>query len=286
MELLEPPADYPYPRVLDEIAEAGYAGTELGPYGFLPTDPASLKSEMKQRGLTLCSAFVAMHLGDAAAHAAGFAHVTRTADLLEKVGSRILVLSDEVTPARLAVAGRAATTGLHAWTSEEWKVAGGGIREIVALCRARGLAVAFHHHVGTHVESPEEIDRLFSLLSSEELGLCLDTGHCFYGGGDPVAVLDRYADRVRCLHFKDVDATRLEEARQQQLNFYDAIRHGVFVPLGQGSVDFARFVSLLRQQQFDGWVVAEQDVLEGGAGASTPLANAMAARRFLRDLGI
>lgn len=286
MELLEPPAAYPYSRVLDEIAQAGYAGTELGPYGFYPTDPACLQSELKQRALTLCSAFVAMHLGDAAAHAEGFAHVTRTANLIEQVGCRVLVLCDEVTPARLAVAGRAATTRLHAWTPEEWTVAEQAVREVVALCRARGLTVAFHHHVGTHVESPEETDHLFSLFSAEELGLCLDTGHCLYGGGDPVAELERYGTRVRCLHFKDVDAKRLEEVRRQQLNFYDAVRHGVFVPLGQGSVDFARFVSLLQQQQYDGWVVAEQDVLEGGQGATTPLANARAAREFLRTLGI
>jgi inosose dehydratase len=286
MELLEFPSDYPFARVLDEIADAGYAGTELGPYGFLPTEPATLKKELKGRGLTLCSAFVAMHLGNRGAHEGGFAHVARTAELLQQVGCRVLILSDEVTPERLAVAGRAAEAPEASWMEAEWEAAQQALRQIVALCRARGLEVAFHHHVGTHVETPEEVEQLFSLLPQEELGLCLDTGHYFYGGGDPVTGLKRCASRVRCLHFKDVDATRLEKARRQQLGFYDAVRHGVFVPLGQGTVNFSSVVDLLRQHGFDGWVVAEQDVLEGGRGATSPLANAIAGREYLRSLGI
>lgn len=286
MERLEPPADYPFPRVLDEISHAGYAGTELGPYGFLPTEPSRLKNELEQRGLTLCSAFVAMHLGDRAAHEAGFAHVARTAELICRVGCRVLILSDEVTPERLATAGRSAEAAKLSWTPAQWEAAQQAICQVLALCRAMGLEVAFHHHVGTHVETPEEIKRLFSLLPPEELKLCLDTGHCVYGGGDPVDELERYAPRVRCVHLKDVDAARLEEARRQRLNFYDAVRHGVYVPLGQGRVNFSRVLQLLRQHKFDGWVVAEQDVLPGGHGAATALANAIAGRAFLRTLGV
>jgi inosose dehydratase len=286
MELLEPPADYPYQRVLDEIAQAGYAGSELGPYGFLPSEPRCLKEELGKRKLILCAAFVAMHLGDAGAHDDGFAHVTRTANLLQQVGCRLLVLSDEVTPARMAAAGRPEAAHQHSWSPQEWKATEQAIRRVVAICREKGLSVAFHHHVGTHVETPDEVDRLFSLFSPDELGLCLDTGHCLYGGGDPVAELDRYATRLRHLHFKDIDAARLDEVRQRRLSFYDAVRHGVFAPLGQGNIAFARVVDILREKQFGGWIVAEQDVLEGGRGASTPLANAMAGRRFLSDLGI
>ncbi|MFQ5694350.1 MAG: TIM barrel protein [Terriglobia bacterium] len=286
MELHEPPPDYPYTRVLEEIAQAGYAGTELGPYGFLPTDPATLKKGLKQRRLTLCSAFVAMHLGDRKAHQAGFAHVTRTAELLCQVGCRVLILADEVTPERLAAAGRAADAAQHGWTEAEWEVAQQALSEVVSLCRARGLEVAFHHHVGTHVETPEEVDRFLALRPAEDFGLCLDTGHCLYGGGDPVEELKRYASRVRCLHFKDIDAGRLDEVRRQQLDFYDAVRHGVFALLGQGAVNLQSVVELLRLQEFDGWVVVEQDVLPGGRGATTPLENATAGREFLRTLGI
>jgi inosose dehydratase len=286
MEQLERPDEYPYPRVLGEMAQAGYTGTELGPYGFLPTEPGVLGKELGQRGLKLCSAFVAMHLGNKDVHETGFARVARTAELLSQVGCRILILSDEVTPERLACAGRPADAAKLCWTQAQWGIAQQAIYQVVALCRDQGLEVAFHHHVGTHVETPDEVDRLFSLLPPERLKLCLDTGHCVYGGGDPVAELQQYASRVRCVHLKDIDAAILEYARRQRLGFYDAVRHGVFVPLGQGTVDFSRVLSLLRQQGYDGWVVAEQDVLAGGRGATTPLANAIAAREFLRTLGI
>lgn len=286
MENVENPPEYPYSRVLDEIMQAGYAGTELGPYGFLPSDPAVLKSELAKRGLTLCSAFVEMHLGNQAPLEAGFAHVTRSAKLISAAGAHLLILSDEITPERNAVAGRREEANRLSWSEAEWKTAVGAIRQVVACCNAVGLKVAFHHHVATHVETPEEVDKLFSLLAPEELGLCLDTGHYAYGGGDPVAFLERHVTRVRCIHLKDVDGARLEEARRQRLDFYEAVRQGVFAPLGKGSVDFSRILALLQKSNFDGWVVVEADVLPGGLGADAPLPNAIDGREFLRKFGI
>ncbi len=285
MENHDPPSDYPYSRVLDEIAEAGYEGTELGPYGFLPTNPGVLTKELKRRNLTLCSAFVGMFLGDRAAHETGLAQVACTANLLSQLGCPVLILSDEITPSRLAVAGRPSEAARLSWSQENWEVALRAIRQVIDLCRSKGLQVAFHPHVGTHVETPAEVEQLLSFFPSE-LGLCLDTGHCLYGGGDPVAMLERYASLIRCVHLKDIDGGRLDEIRRRRLNFYDAVRAGVFVPLGQGRVDFVRVIQLLRQKGFEGWLVAEQDVLENGPSSAAPLSNAMAARRFLRTLGI
>lgn len=279
------PAEYPYSRVLDEIAEAGYAGTELGTYGFLPSDPAVLRSELARRNLTLCSAFVAFPLGNSAAHSTGFAHVDRTADLISMAGARLLILSDEVCSERSAVAGRTEEADQHSWNEAEWNAAIQAIREVARRGERFGLKVAFHHHAGTHVETPAEIDQLLSSLSPEELGLCLDTGHYAYGGGNPLSALDRYASRLRCVHLKDMDARRAEAARRQKLNFHGAVRSGVFAPLGTGSIDFRRVLGLLEQHRFDGWAVVEQDVLAGGEGAASPLANAVAARQFLRKLG-
>lgn len=286
MESVELPPEYPYSRVLDEIAQAGYAGTELGPYGFLPTEPIRLRQELDRRGLTLCSAFVAMHLGTSAAHEAGFSHVEGTVHLVSQAGCGLLILSDEISAQRSQTAGRTSEAHSLSWTKQEWKSAERAIGEVMTRCRRAGLRVAFHHHVGTHVETPEEVERLFSIFSPDELGLCLDTGHCYYGGGDPLAVLERYADRVRSVHLKDVDAQRLEEARRHKMDFHEGVRHGVFVPLGKGAVNFSQVLALLRKHDFDGWVVVEQDVLAGGQGADSPLANAIAGREFLRRVGI
>jgi inosose dehydratase len=284
MESVPFPSEYPYSRVLDEIAQAGYGGTELGPYGFLPTDPTALCQQLEQRKLTLCSAFVEVPLADKGAIAAGLRQLERTAKLLRDVGCYLLIVSDEKTAERCALAGRCSGTQQYSYNQQQWCMAGETIHKVLELCARFGMSVAFHHHVGTHVETPEEIDQLFSL--TEELGLCLDTGHCVYGGGDPLAVLQRHIGRLRCLHFKDIDGVRLDEVRRQQLDFHAAIRRQVFVPLGRGVVDFSRLLNLVRKHGFEGWIVAEQDVLEGGVNGAAPLANAMAARRFLQQMGV
>jgi inosose dehydratase len=286
MESVPFPREYPYSRVLDEIAQSGYMGTELGPYGFLPTESVTLCKHLEQRKLTLCSAFVEVCLADRAAAETGLKDVERTAKLLREAGCHLLVLSDEKTADRCALAGRCSGTQEYSYQQQQWRMAEQTIREVLSLCATFGMRVAFHHHVGTHVETPEEIDQLFSMFSTEELGLCLDTGHCVYGGGDPLAVLERHIGRLRCLHFKDVDGERLAEVRREQLDFHSAVRRRVFAPLGRGVVNFSRLLDLVRKHDFDGWVVVEQDVLEGGSDGASPLANAMAGRSFLRQFGV
>jgi inosose dehydratase len=286
MEHVPFPAEYPYHRVLDEIKAAGYSGTELGPYGFLPTDSAVLRGELAKRSLTLCSAFVDVELGNKDAIETGLAFVTRSAKLISEAGARLLVLSDMTTPDRNATSGRRNDANQISWSEAQWQAAAAAIREIIKICKALGLRVAFHHHVGSHVETPEEVDRLFSLFSADELGLCLDTGHYVYGGGDTIAFLEKQVSRVWCVHLKDVYDQKAAEARQQRMNFHAAVRHGIFAPLGKGSIDFRRVIALLQCGHFDGWVVVEADVLSGGVGADTPLTNAIAGREYLRRLGI
>jgi inosose dehydratase len=286
MEHVELPADYPFGRVLDEIAKAGYSGTELGPYGFFPTDSAVLRANLEKRSLTLCSAFLDIELGNASAHEAGLAEVSRSAKLISESGAKLLILSDKITPARNAVAGRRGEANQISWNESEWNTATTAIREVIARSKAFGLRVAFHHHAGGHVETPEEVDRLFSLFPANELGLCFDTGHYIYGGGDAVAFLEKQVSRVWCVHLKDVYDTKANEARRARMNFHQAVRHGIFAPLGKGSVDFPRIVQLLRKGNYDGWAVVEADVLPGGVGADSPLANAIAGREYLHKLGI
>jgi inosose dehydratase len=286
MEHVEFPVEYPYNRVLDEIKAAGYSGTELGPYGFLPADAAVLRSELVKRSLTLCSAFVDIELGNKAAHESGLAFLSRSAKLISEAGARLLVLSDMTTPERNATSGRRSDANQISWSEAEWQAAAAAIHEILKRCKAVGLRVAFHHHVGSHVETPEEIDRLFSMFAPDELGLCLDTGHYVYGGGDTIAFLEKQVSRVWCVHLKDVYDRKSDEARQRRMNFHEAVRHGIFAPLGKGSIDFPRVISLLQRGNFDGWVVVEADVLPGGVGADAPLPNAIAGREYLRRLGV
>ena len=207
----------------------------------LPIRPCFAVNSQK-RSLTLCSAFIDVELGNPSAHEGGLAEVSRSAKLISEADAKLLVLSDKITPARNATAGRRNDANQISWSEEEWKAAAKAIGEVIAVCKAAGLRVAFHHHAGSHVETPEEVDRLFSLFPANELGLCLDTGHYIYGGGDAVAFLERQVSRVWCVHLKDVYEAKANEARHAKMNFHAAVKHGIFAPLGKGSVDFPRVI--------------------------------------------
>jgi inosose dehydratase len=148
---------------------------------------------------------------------------------------------------------------------------------------ATGLRTAFHHHCATYVETRDEIDALLTRTPEDLLGLCLDTGHATYGGGDPIALIDRYGDRIWHVHFKDCSRFVADRARAEQWDYMTAIRHGLFCELGEGAVDFRGVLDRLRAHRYDRWVVVEQDVLPS---MGTPAASAQRNRRFLKDLGL
>jgi inosose dehydratase len=274
-------------RVLDEIAATGYEGTELGDWGFLSTDAAVLRSDLCARRLSLAGAFVPVALSDPSAHAGGEAIAVKTAQLLREASgdsSAMLVLSDATAtvPARASRAGRiTAADGLEPL---EWRIVGAGAERIARAVReATGLRTAFHHHCATYVETPEEIGVLMRATSSDLLGLCVDTGHATYGGGDPIALLREYGSRVWHVHFKDCSMTVAAAARRNGLDYLSAVREGLFCELGQGAVDFGAAIDELRGMGYDGWIVVEQDVLPS---MGTPAASAERNRKYLATLGL
>jgi inosose dehydratase len=270
-------------EVLDGIAAAGYTGSELGPHGFYPTVPTVLRRALDQRGLSLASAFFWTDLANRATLARSIEEVRRTAALISSAGARLLVLADRMTSARCAIAGRVAADGRDSWTSAEWTAVAETVGRIVAECSLFGLRVAFHHHTGTHVERPEELDRLLSLFAADELGVCLDTGHYLYGGGDPVSAARRYGQRVWHVHLKDVNADVLTAALVDKIEYNAAVRAGVFVPIGEGTVGFAGVFAALSDAAYNGWAVVEQDVMARPDGrlTSDPFANAAASRKAI-----
>jgi inosose dehydratase len=277
----------PYTRVLDEIAASGYRATELGPYGYYPTDPAKLRDELARRNLELTSAFVPLRLRDAAAVRASLDETCAIARLLAACGAKYLVLADAMWPERMACAGWADQGGI-ALTTPEWKTVAQSARTVADLAAVYGLRCVFHHHVGTYVESPDEVARL---MQETDLALCLDTGHYFYGGGDPVQAVREYGPRIEYLHLKDVNPRVLGEARRERLGFLDGIRRGVFCELGRGGVDFPALKQELDDVAFNGWAVVEQDVEQDvdpsldAAHTSLPERSAEASLDFLRHLG-
>ena len=276
----------PFDRVLDEIRESGYAGTELGDWGFMPTDPARLQLEIAARDLQLIAAFVPVALADAAAHAAGVASAVRTARLLRDAGApgAMIVLSDDnaSVPEREQHAGR--ITDALGLSDPQWTVFAAGADQVARAVRGEtGLRTVFHPHCGGYVETEAEIDALLSRTDPATLGLCLDTGHLVYAGGDPLSVLARHAARVWHVHFKDCHPQIAEAARAGQLGYLAAVRAKLFCELGAGAVDFAGVLAALHALQYDGWIVVEQDVFPG---QGSPAESARRNRMFLEALGV
>lgn len=272
--------DQPYERILDEMIAAGYTGTELGPYGYFPPDPAALGRALQSRGLQLLSAFVPVLLSDPALGDAAIEHIHKVGAILSALGAAVLVLSDAQTPDRLRLAGRVPVDGSHSLRPEQWRYVGKLVGEVERVAAGYALGLVFHPHVATYVETPLEVERLFDSLSSTRVGLCLDTGHCVYGGGDPVDEVRKYRSVLRYVHIKDINPRVLGRARRQGLNFQEAVAAGVFSQVGQGCVCFPAFFRALTENNYSGWLIVEQDV-QYGETAIPPVESMGASLRYL-----
>jgi inosose dehydratase len=274
-------------RMLDELAETGYTGTELGDWGYMPTEPAALSLELTKRGLVMLGAFVPVALKEPSALADGIARAVKTARLLAGVArdpSPYLVLADNngTVPARTQRAGRiAAADGL---SPAEWKTFASGAEAVArAVLAETGLRTVFHHHCAGYVETHEEISRLLELTDPAILGLVFDTGHYTYGSGgaDAAAALDQFRERTWYIHLKDCQPEISARARAEGWDYFAALRHGVFCELGKGSVDFPRILRRLAEGNYSGYLLVEQDVLPG---MGSPKESARRNREYLASI--
>ncbi len=277
----------PFDRMLNELAETGYTGTELGDWGYMPTDPVMLSAELARRDLVMLGAFVPVALKCSDAHAAGIANAVKTARLLAAVATTpapYLVLADNngTEKDRTRLAGRVtAESGL---SPSEWKVfAGGADRLARAVFEETGLRTVFHHHCAGYVETPDEIATLLGLTDPRWLGLVLDSGHYCYGSGtcdvDIVAALKRFGNRVWYIHLKDCEPEIARRARAEHWDYFTALHHGVFCELGKGCVDFPALLLHLGERHYEGYVLVEQDILPG---TGSPKNSARRNREYLR----
>jgi inosose dehydratase len=269
-----------FDSVLDEMISAGYNGTELGPWGFLPTDAKRLKAELSRRNMCLIGAFVPIALAQPERHRAGYDSAIATTRLLAECGAPVVVIADAMYESRMAVAG-SVVEERDGLPEAAWSAAAKLLQEISTEVNALGVRAVFHHHAGTYVETPSEIERLLSMTDPSLLGLCLDTGHYFYGGGNPVQVARNNASRIWHLHLKDIRGDVLDRVRKQGTGFLDAVSNGIFCPLGAGNVDIVGVIDALRAHGYDGWAVYEQDVDPTKAGVA-PKESAAASRQYLR----
>jgi inosose dehydratase len=282
--------DYPgpsweqsYQKMLDEMVTAGYTGTELGPYGFYPTDAKVLGSELEKRKLTLLGSFVPVVLSDPASETVVVEHIRKVGGLLAELGAPFLVLADAQSEERDRIAGRVPGDGSKSWNAAQWKQVAKVVAEAGRVTSDFGLDLVFHPHVSTYVETAAETEQFFDVTSASNIGLCLDTGHSFFAGDDPIAEAGKYREILRFIHIKDVDEAVLARVRQQKMNFEQAVEAQTFTIIGKGSIDFPGFFQLLMKIGYSGWMVVEQDV-KFGATKVPPVESVAASLRYLEGV--
>lgn len=275
-----------YKTVLAEMQETGYYGTELGDWGFMPTDPQQLSDELESYDLQLIASWVSVFLHDVNRHEQSAEDAVRTARLLAEVGGaecKIVLGNDPYgDPMRRKHTGR--ITPAMEMSDVQWDVFAKGADMVAQrVMDETGLCTVFHHHTGTWIETPVETERLMEMTDSAILGLCFDTGHWQFAGGDPVAGLQLFQDRIWHVHFKDCHPELAVQSRVEEWDGVLSVERGVFCELGKGSVDFSAVRDVLQDIGYVGWIVVEQDII---AGMGTPKASAQHNRDYLKSIGL
>jgi len=248
-------ADIPLETCLAQAAEAGYAGVELG-HKF-PRDPVVLAPLLKRHGLALVSGWYSLRLLERDA-GAEFAAMRAHLELLQALDCSVMVCAE--VSACVHSDPRAALSSRPVLPGTAWPGFGARMGELAAMMRAQGMRLAYHHHMGTVVQSEAEVEALMT-HAPPEVELLLDTGHLTFAGGDPVAVAQRHASRIAHVHCKDIRPGVLKPCLNRDASFLEAVLQGVFTVPGDGCVDYPAVFAPLRAAAYSGWLVveAEQD---------------------------
>jgi inosose dehydratase len=263
------PQQVPWHRFLDEAAAAGYAWIELGPYGYLPTDPERLRDELAQRDLRLSggAVFAGLHRGVEALRQA-VEDCRQEARLLTELGARHLVLLPE---GYTDLEGN--LTQPPQLTAEQWSSLCAGMSELGKMVADEyGIALVFHPHADSHVGSQAEVERFLDSTDAATVNLCLDTGHISYCGGDNLAIIERFPERIGYLHLKQVDTEVLRLVRSERLCFAEAVRRGVMTEPPNGVPAMSPVLERAAALGVDLFAIVEQDLYPCDADLPFPIA--------------
>jgi inosose dehydratase len=275
--------------VLDAVQADGYEGIDLGPIGYLGSKN-DLRERLRTRGLHLSGGYVAMPFSDPAGMDSAMAELGAVLDLFDtvKAGNDVPApkptLADAGSGARRTAPGRAHSDRGLGLQPEGWDRLAANLQVAVRLCRERGYEPTFHHHAGTYVEAPWEIEEL---LARSDVGLCLDTGHLALGGGDPVRAIGDWGPRINHVHLKDIRRSVIDAVVREGAGMMEVWRRGAFCPLGSGDLDIDAILKGLRTHDYRGWLVVEQDMIPGpDTPADGPAVDQDRNRAYLRARGL
>ncbi|MFE0426037.1 sugar phosphate isomerase/epimerase family protein [Streptomyces sp. NPDC058953] len=278
----EDPRQVPWRRFLDEVAAAGYEWIELGPYGYLPADPAVLADETGRRGLRVSAGtvFTGLHRGPAVWDET-WAHVSDVAALTRATGARHLV----VIPSFWRDDKTGEVLEDRTLTAAQWRDLTAQTERLGREVRERyGLTIVVHPHADTHIDGEENVQRFLDATDPELVSLCLDTGHYAYCGGDSVKLIETYGERIGYLHLKQVDPAVLAEVVADGVPFGPAVARGVMCEPPGGVPELEPVLAAARALDADLFAIVEQDMYPCPPDKPFPIARRT--RRFLRSCGV
>ncbi|MDR1786757.1 MAG: myo-inosose-2 dehydratase [Spirochaetaceae bacterium] len=275
-DLPELGGEIPFEQCVSEMALAGFQGSEVG--NKYPKDPAVLNRALQLRGLTICNAWFSSFL-TTKPYAEVEAAFIKHRDFLHAVGARVIGAAEQGRSIQ-GMQDAPVFDAKPSFTDGEWKKLCDGLNRLGKRAAEKDMKLTYHHHMGTGVQTAAEIDRLMENTDPDLLGLLYDTGHLVFSGEDHLAVLDKWARRIRHVHLKDVRKPLRERALAEKWSFLRAVKEGVFTVPGDGDVDFVPVFSRLKRADYRGWwvVEAEQD-----PAVANPLEYAVKARKYIKE---
>ena len=251
------PKQTPWRRFLDEVAAAGYTRIELGPYGYLPSDPAQLRDELGQRGLNVTAGTIFEHLHRADSWDSTWQGVSAVAELTAAMGAKHVVVIPDFW--------RHPDTGevleASALTAGEWPVYAAQINRLATAIRDDyGLRLQFHPHADSHVDTHEHVERFLAETDPNLVTLCLDTGHISYCGGDNLRLINEHPQRIGYVHLKQVDPAILEKVKAEGIGFGEAVRLGAMCEPPLGIPDMPPILEALASLDVELFAIVEQDM--------------------------
>ncbi len=265
-----------FEQTISEMALAGFQGSEVGSH--YPTDPAVLKKALDLRGMTICNQWFSSFLISRPYEETEAAFI-KQCDFLRQVGSRCIGASEQSHSIQ-GMLDHPIQEGKYVMNDEEWDLLTNGLNKLGKIAKDKGMALTFHHHMGTVVQTEEEIDRFMDSVDPDLVYLLFDSGHLSFAVIDPEKVLKKYVDRVRHVHLKDLRRSVVEQSREGKWSFLKGVRAGTFTVPGDGDVDFAPIFRILEEADYQGWVVVEA---EQDPAVANPFEYALKARKYIAE---
>ena len=269
-------AENTFAQCVSEMALAGFSGCEVG--NKYPKDPAVLKRALDLRGLRICNQWFSSFLLTQPFEEVADAFVAQC-EFLRAVGADRIGASEQ----SFSIQGKKDVPvfgNKYVMTDGEWETFADGMNRLGAIAKRMGLKLVYHHHMGTVVQTAEEVDRMMEMTDPEAFGLLFDSGHLAYCGEDALEVLKRHSARARHVHLKDVRPDVVAAVKAQGKSFLDGVRMGTFTVPGDGAIDFAPIFSELDRAVYRGWMVVEA---EQDPAIADPLEYAPKARAYIRE---